>query len=175
MPVAKVLAVSYSKVTVGAIAATLAPEYSFDAPAVSAFEGRNVAASGSSTVTISGLNFGSYSFTPSGRMGADLCASASWTSQTTLQCGMVGGTTLAPSYTKVTVGAVVGTRASVTFTFDAPAVSFLAPGNVVSCGGSAVSIDGLSFGMFKMVWIDGYDLTTSFMPMHHMRHGRNGG
>ena len=77
------------------------------------------ALSGGSTVTISGLNFGSYSFTATASAtGVDLCSTASWSSATTLQCLMVAPKMLTRTHAKVTVGGVVGTRASKYFTFD---------------------------------------------------------
>jgi hypothetical protein len=73
-------------------------------------------------VTISGLNFGAYSFTAStSATGVDMCGTASWTSGTTVECRTIAATTLKTSYAKVTVGAVVGTRAGFYFTFDGTA------------------------------------------------------
>ena len=95
----------------------------FAAPVVSTsfeLDVRNSGAlSGGSTVTIGGLNFGSYSFTATASAtGIDLCSTASWCSVTALQCLMVAPTTLMLAHAKVTVGGVVGTRASKYFTFD---------------------------------------------------------
>ena len=78
--------------------------------------------SGGSTVTISGLNFGAYSFTASlAATGVDMCGTASWTSGTTVECRTIAATAVKTSYAKVTVGAVVGTRVGVYFTFDGTA------------------------------------------------------
>ena len=82
----------------------------------------NAATSGGATVTISGLNFGAYSFTPSLLVtGVDMCGTASWTSGTTVECRVIAATAVKTSYAKVTVGAVVGTRAGFYFTFDGTA------------------------------------------------------
>ena len=73
-------------------------------------------------MTISGLNFGAYSFTAStSATGVDMCGTASWTSGTTVECRTIAATTLQTSYAKVTVGAVVGTRVGFYFTFDGTA------------------------------------------------------
>ena len=82
-------------------------------------------------MTISGLNFGAYSLTASvSSTGVDMCSwrghvhmcgTASWTSGTTVQCEMLAPKAMKTSYAKVTVGAVVGTRVGVYFTFDGTA------------------------------------------------------
>ena len=92
------------------------------APVASAYTPGNAAKSGGSTVTISGLNFGAYSFTAStSATGVDMCGTASWTSGTTVECRTIAATAVKTSYAKVTVGAVVGTRVGVYFTFDGTA------------------------------------------------------
>ena len=80
----------------------------------------NAAMSGHGTVTISGLNFGSYGFTPTAVAILDAqCTTSAWTSVTTAQCLMGGpASSLSPAYTRVTVGDVVGTKAVTAFTFD---------------------------------------------------------
>ena len=89
-----------------------APVVSYEVPV-------NAATSGGATVTISGLNFGVYGFTPTGHAVLDVdCATTSWTSATTAQCLLSAPTTLSTTYSKVTVGAVVGTKALSVFTFD---------------------------------------------------------
>ena len=92
------------------------------APVASAYAPGNAVKSGGATVTISGLNFGAYSFTASlAATGVDMCGTASWTSGTTVECRMIAATAVKTSYAKVTVGAVVGTRVGVYFTFDGTA------------------------------------------------------
>ena len=97
------------------------------APVASSMLPLNGAASGSSSVTIAGLNFGAYAFTPSAGFlgGSELCSTTSWSSGTAVQCHSGVPTTLSSrSHVVVTVSAVVGTRGS-RFTFDgrfAPAV-----------------------------------------------------
>ena len=79
----------------------------------------NGAASGGAMVTITGLNFGSYGFTATANVAFDAdCGTTSWSSDTTVACTLSAATTLITSYSKVTVGAVVGTRATKAFTFD---------------------------------------------------------
>ena len=87
----------------------------FSAPAP-----KNTGRSGAGTVTISGLNFGVYSFTPTASHSGDvLCGTASWTSGTTVACSPSAFTTQASATrARVTVSAVVGTLSVVGFTFD---------------------------------------------------------
>ena len=87
----------------------------FSAPAP-----KNTLRSGTGTVTISGLNFGAYSFTPTATHSGDiLCGTASWTSGTTVACSPSAFTTQASATrARVTVSAVVGTRSVIGFTFD---------------------------------------------------------
>ena len=92
------------------------------APVASAYTPGNAPITGGSTATISGLNFGAYSFTASvSATGVDMCGTASWTSGTTVECRMIAATAMKTSYAKVTVGAVVGTRVRFYFTFDGTA------------------------------------------------------
>ena len=80
----------------------------------------NGAASGSSSVTITGLNCGAFGFTPSAGLvsGSELCSTTSWLSGTAVQCRSGVPTTLSSqSHAVVTVSGVVGTRGS-RFTFD---------------------------------------------------------
>ena len=89
-----------------------APVVSYEVPV-------NAATSGGATVTISGLSFGVYGFTPTGHAVKEVdCGTTSWSSATTAQCLLSTPTSLSTSYSKVTVGAVVGTKASSVFTFD---------------------------------------------------------
>ena len=79
----------------------------------------NGAASGGAMVTITGMNFGSYGFTATANAAFDAdCGTTSWSSATTVACTLSAATSLTTSYLKVTVGAVVGTRATKAFTFD---------------------------------------------------------
>ena len=80
-----------------------APVVSYEVPV-------NAATSGGATVTISGLSFGVYGFTPTGHAVKEVdCGTTSWSSATTAQCLLSAPTSLSTSYSKVTVGAVVGT------------------------------------------------------------------
>ena len=93
----------------------------FAAPVVSRVDHSNGAMSGDAYVTIDGLNFGMYDWTATAALVQQDdggCASSSWTSDTTITCQTKATITAKATYTKVTVGGVVGTRAATAFTFD---------------------------------------------------------
>ena len=89
------------------------------APVLSYEDTTNVAASGGETVTISGLHFGVHGATPTVHWVVGIvCGTTSWSSATTAQCLLSTPMTLSPSHSKMTVSAVVGTKAFGVFTFD---------------------------------------------------------
>ena len=121
------------------------------APVASSMLPLNGAASGSSSVTIAGLNFGAYAFTPSAGLvsGSELCSTTSWSSGTAVQCHSGVPTMLGDeSHMAVTINNVVGTRGS-RFTFDAALVSVTERNSPLS-GGAWVTVMGLNFGFTDM-------------------------
>ena len=102
----------------------------------------NAATSGGAVVTISGLNFGVYGFTPTVLAVADVedCGTTSWSSATTAQCLLSTPTTFPSSYSKVVVGAVVGTKALSVFTFDGMCRPFGVGDGDAACMGVMVGV-----------------------------------
>ena len=128
-------------VTVAGFTSTNIGGFSFDAPSVSA---RGVALNIAGSVTIStlsviGLNFAYANTTPSGRLGTNECNTMAWSSATSSLCI---GTLVDPM--AVTVGLVVGTM-TLSFTYDAPVVSFTWAQNIVVTDGGIVTMTGLNF------------------------------
>ena len=143
---------AFAKVTVSAVVGTRAGLnlFTFDAPVASYSLPSNGAVSGDSAVTINGLSFGSYGFTPTAKAVVDaVCGTTSWSSATSITCTTSAPMTVMASFTKVTVSAVVGTRASKSFTFDTPAVSGVLPINAPSSAGGSATISGLNFGAYS--------------------------
>ena len=108
-----------------------APVVSYEVPV-------NAATSGGATVTISGLSFGVYGFTPTANVAFDAdCGTTSWSSATSVACTLRATTTLTTSYSKLRMGqdevgrALVGTKATMVFTFDGAGI-----GNVACRGQS---------------------------------------
>lgn len=141
-------------VTVAAVVGTRSHKFTYDAPVLSYLPDKNLPASGSSTITIQGLNFGSVAPTPTATTSdVYACATSSWTSGTTVQCAMgtehgKNGYQNAGYRPLLTVTALVGTRQR-QFTFDAPAVSS-AVSNTATSGAVSVTISGLNFGSWSV-------------------------
>ena len=100
-----------------------APVVSYEVPV-------NAATSGGATVTISGLSFGVYGFTPTANVAFDAdCGTTSWSSATSVACTLRATTRLTTSYSKLRMGqdavgsALVGTKATMVFTFDGAAMA----------------------------------------------------
>ncbi len=89
----------------------------FDGPVITNLLGQNGATSGSSTLTVSGINFAPSDLTPSASLELSVeCSSTSWISTTTVACSLAsyrGGM----RRTAVTVAGLVGTLTG-QFSFD---------------------------------------------------------
>lgn len=123
------------------------------AGSITLFNPVNAVSTGGISVTISGLDFGTTSYTPTVDLGSGTsCATTSWTSVSTVNC--------LPQYSQYGTGSAIkpyfrgqSTYTSVTdyFTFDAPAVSYaLSPTsgktpNGPQSGDGSVTISGLNF------------------------------
>ena len=136
--------VAVTTVTVN-LAGTATGFFSFNAPVVTAVR-LNGAASGGSSVSVSGMSFGAVDQSTTGALEMMSCSTSSWTSATTLACLRSAVTSMSGT-AAVTVGSIAGTMTS-GLSFDAPVVSCDSVGaNVVQSGGeSSVTISGLSFG-----------------------------
>ena len=86
------------------------------APVVSFLLETNIVATSTSSVTVSGVSFGTQDITASSRVGTSSCQTATWVSDTSATCHLsLGvGTSLAA---QTTVSAVTGTQTAV-FTYD---------------------------------------------------------
>jgi hypothetical protein len=131
--------------TVGAVVGTATyVSYTFDAPAISGVH-TNAPHSGGASITVAGLNFGTFEFTTSISLEMAICLTTSWSSSSSVDCiGSIG--IHFPGYVTLTVSAVAGTGASM-FSFDAPVLSMAVP-NSPSTGGNSVTIAGLGFGPY---------------------------
>lgn len=136
-------------VTVSTIVSTRSSwTLSYESPIVStlAADGRNGPVSGGSTVTISGLNFGYKASTPTtGLDVGESCTTSSWTSSTTVACGGQGGGGGTTAVTQLTITSMVGTSFG-GFTFDAPALSYVATRNFGTVDKLGITIRGMNFG-----------------------------
>jgi hypothetical protein len=116
----------------------------YAAPVVST-AAANAVSSGSGTVTISGLSFGTSSPTATASLAtADVCGSTAWTSATTVACAprAYSGSTVR---TMVSVSAMVGTLTG-RFSFD-NAVASDVQSNSPHSGHASLTVSGLNFGV----------------------------
>ena len=86
------------------------------APVVSFVAEANSAVTSGYSVTVSGLNFGVYSTTPTSTIGLSSCATASWASATSVICMLSMGEGVKHEL-RMTVAGVVGSRTT-TFSYD---------------------------------------------------------
>ena len=134
----------YMMATVGALAGTGLSAVSFDAPVLS-YVDRNMVQSNVRHVTIGGLSFGIEVYTQSaGSLGA-ACRTTSWSSLTSVQCGIDLFTVSIASQLQLTVNAVLGSANLFGFSLDSPVVSSVVR-NAPLSGGASVTVTGLSFG-----------------------------
>lgn len=118
------------------------------APVFSTLQPKNTIGSGDESVTISGLNFGAYSFTPTvAHSGEILCGTASWTSGTSVAC-LLAVVTSNPDALLVMVSTVAGTRLR-PFSFDGPLASSIVNRNGPTSLSGTVTISGLNFGQIS--------------------------
>jgi hypothetical protein len=89
--------------------------YYFSGP-VSSSAQLNAAVSGSSQVTVAGLNFGYQSYSASAQMGNNICATTAWSSLTSVSCSSSSASDLSHDVV-LTVGANAGTLVNA-FSFD---------------------------------------------------------
>jgi len=123
--------------------------FSYDSPVLStAF--LNIASSGRSSVTVTGLNFGSADLSASAAVEGYGALSTAWTSATTVQCHdptrSAGWPLSSRGYAGVTVSSLVGTGATSLLSFDAPTLSYVDRNTALSALNRVV-VTGLSFGI----------------------------
>ncbi|MGB1592488.1 MAG: IPT/TIG domain-containing protein, partial [Promethearchaeia archaeon] len=105
-----------------------------------------IATTGQATLTLLGLNFGTFDSSVSGRVDGSLCVSAQWISDTALSClagAGTGGSLVAAAH----VASQVGTRNNAVG-YAIPAVTALAPYTGPTSGGFSVTVSGASFGTY---------------------------
>ena len=105
---------------------------------------KNAPKSGSSFLTVVGLNFHELNGTASLSISSIACTSSSWTSSTAIFCIPP----FAPTDNSATI--LKHQSHSVTqlylFTFDSPVISCITPNNIISSHASVVTVSGLNFG-----------------------------
>jgi hypothetical protein len=116
----------------------------WDAPAISYNLMANGPTSGGTSVTVTGLNFGTHELSPTSMLGSTSCMTTGWSSATSVTCHTMAGVTA--SIKNVLMVAGVPGTATEFFSYDAPAVSRNHMVNAVTTHGTSVTIAGLNFG-----------------------------
>jgi len=119
--------------------------YTYDSPVVTYVSRPNGATSGGSSLTIRGSNFAPSDFSSSIAIGATVCMTSVWRTDSIIVCQLSAG--IKPAlHGAVTVGRVVGT-AELGFTYDAPVVTRTVPKNAPTSSGGTLTVSGTNFGM----------------------------
>jgi hypothetical protein len=124
--------------------------FSYDSPTSSQALHYNVPTTSGTSVTVTGMNFGSYDLTLSIRLSTFLCATSTWTSSSTVNCmsGAGGGgpvpIVVQTAFETRMVDAIEGTFAHA-FSYDSPILSYHPTTNGPVTSGVLVSISGSNF------------------------------
>ena len=125
------------------VAGSATAVFTYDTPVLSMFTVINTPTTGGSSLTLSGMNFGSIDYTVSVRHGFSTCSTSSWTTGTTILCQTAKGT--GGKLTLNVITANVGCF-SAAFSFDSPIVTLLKFPNTPASGGTYLSFLGSNFG-----------------------------
>jgi hypothetical protein len=128
--------------------------FTFDAPAASFVTVRNGPTTGAAVASIYGANFGMSDVTPSIRVGSTSCSPSEWLSDSSVRCVLAPGTG-AMLNNALTVNSVEGTH-HLSFTYDAPVVTFASMPNAATTGRTLVTLSGFNFGIAKLNPVEQY-------------------
>jgi hypothetical protein len=160
-----------SALTVGVVIGTYPETFTYDAAVVTSSMRGNQPNTGTGFVTVSGFNFAAVDTTLSIYVGLTQCSTASWNSQTSLQCYTpVGRDTVSMSVK--TVNTQIGTTMKI-FTYDTPVVSQLARPNSAQTGQTSITLLGANFAGLDLTVTTNLEstmcLTTSWTTTSLMR------
>jgi len=135
--------------TVSAQVGTLAMAFTFDAPVMSHFNQRNIAVTTDGSVTLNGYNFAMVDRTNAMYIGATLCGTTSWSTNTAVLCHVQSrgiGHPGSPHHVRVMDADLTSTIAGA-FTYDAPTITQTAYLSAPNAGGISVTMNGFDFGL----------------------------
>eukprot|EP00960_Hanusia_phi_P060184 764428-Hanusia_phi.AAC.1 len=108
----------------------------------------NSPGSGSVSLTIAGLNFGTTDPTPSERIDGSACESSQWVSDSTVRCKVSEGID-GTMYLSVTIDLSISWTVSEMLSYDIPSESISLGRNRPGTGSTSISISGSNFGQFS--------------------------
>lgn len=136
--------------TVGVLVASLNRAVLYDSVSLKRFHETNVPVRESNaTVHVLGSEFGTYSGSPSARVGGSACAASVWQSDTSVSCRIVSGVAIGFLAGVVTVAGSIGTVTRV-ISYDRSLVTAVEASKGVEnntvLGGASLTFVGLNFG-----------------------------
>jgi hypothetical protein len=139
-------------ISISAVLGTAGVSFSYDSPVISRLSEANSAASGGTSLTLIGTNFGSSNPSPTARLGDSMCGSASWLTHSSIICiktapgvGRNRGGGKQNHRAVVTLSGLLGTREDL-FTYDAPFVTQLLPVNQPTTATLSITLSGMNMG-----------------------------
>ena len=118
----------------------------YDAPTISLARPSNSASSGGSRVWMDGWNYGLVDATPTAQRGEMTCATASWTTASSIGCRTLAASSERQNIRlRVSIATLVGTHPDF-LSFDGPCVTYMLAQNLPDTGNTLISLQGLSFG-----------------------------
>jgi len=136
----------YTELSKG-INVALASGVTYDGPLITNFLGQNGATSGSSTLTVTGINFAADNRSPTIIVGGSVCLTTSWFSDTSVRCAPVpasGGI----DYVSLEVATLVGSTTR-TFSYDAPVITSSTTVNTASTAAASLTVSGFNFALLN--------------------------
>jgi hypothetical protein len=131
--------------TAGVQVGTLTEALSYDIPSLSSVTGAgDHPATGKTSTTVSGVDFGLFASTVGVRAGFTACESSGWVSDSSVVCKISAGVSRTLRLS-VTAGVQVGTR-TYAMSYKEPTLTSVAVTNHATTGGSILTVSGANFG-----------------------------
>jgi len=118
--------------------------FTYDSPAMTRSEVRNSPPTSGASITLAGVNFGYLDLTPSARIGSTACQTTLWTTRTQVLCSPpigAGKTRVSAITLSGLIGCISGS-----FTYDAPALTYMVQYNGPLSVGGFLTLQGMNFG-----------------------------
>ena len=132
-------------ITVGVSTGSLTDALSFDVPVITSMNNSNARATGGSSISLTGLDFGFYDSSSRMRMGYTACQASVWTSDSSMTCTIPSG-----FYQSLTMTLSVGNDQVATmpllWSYDMPII--LSSAVVSDPTSDILTLDGINFGVW---------------------------
>ena len=105
----------------------------------------NIPVTGNCRATINGLNFGTRDLSQTVLIGASFCLTTSWSTSTAVTCTSAAGSGLGLGMRMTVASTGIASETTGLFSFDAAALTHVAPWNVPPSGLTSLTVHGMSF------------------------------